>query len=76
MGNPEQLEEAQKRAVICSQCPLNKNNTCSKNLKGKAVTTFVYNGEPREQGKEYAGCGCYLPAKTRSTNSVCPLGKW
>lgn len=23
-----------------------------------------------------ASCGCYIPAKTRSVNSRCPLGKW
>lgn len=23
-----------------------------------------------------AKCGCYIPAKLRSTNSKCPLGKW
>jgi len=23
-----------------------------------------------------ASCGCYIPAKTRSKTSKCPLGKW
>jgi hypothetical protein len=36
----------------------------------------MYNGEQRSPGYKYKGCGCYLPAKTKSPTSSCPLGKW
>lgn len=74
--NQEVKEIAQSRAIICSECPLNINNTCSKNIKGKAVKSGTYNGMTVEEGKEYTGCGCYLPAKTKAPNTSCPLLKW
>ena len=26
--------------------------------------------------KNRGGCGCYIPAKIRSKDSSCPIGKW
>jgi hypothetical protein len=74
--NQEVKELAEKRASICAECPLNVNNVCSKSKSGKAVITFNYKEELRIKDKEYNGCGCYLSAKTRSEESICPLGKW
>lgn len=64
------------RMQICGRCSLNIGNFCSKNKEGYALTKFMYNGEERFPGYKYKGCGCYLPAKTKSPTSSCPLGKW
>jgi hypothetical protein len=61
---------------ICNSCPLNVKGVCSKNKTGKAVTTFVYQGEIRQINLEYKGCGCPLKAKTMNPESHCPIGKW
>jgi hypothetical protein len=69
-------EEAQRRATICSTCPLNKANICSRTISGKVEKDFIYKGEERKAGDFYEGCGCPLSAKTKSPNSQCPLGLW
>lgn len=72
----KEVDLSKSRLTICSSCSLNTNGVCNRNLKGKAVTTFLYNDEIRNLGKEYNGCGCPLKAKTSSPNTKCPLGKW
>lgn len=67
---------ADTRMQICKRCVLNIGNFCSKNKEAYALTKFMYNGETRSPGIKYKGCGCYLPAKTKSPTSSCPLGKW
>jgi hypothetical protein len=52
------------------------DKTCSKLISESAVKTFKYNGELRIEGQIYPGCGCPLVAKTKSPDSLCPLGKW
>ena len=72
----EILAYAEPRAKICSQCPLNINNTCSTKVSGQAIKTFVYQEELRYEGKFYNGCGCPLSKKTKSPESKCPIGLW
>jgi hypothetical protein len=50
-SSPAVREMAARRAVICVDCPSNKNNVCVQ-------------------------CGCWIPAKARSTREACPLSKW
>lgn len=73
---PEILEIAEQRAKICASCPLNVDNYCSRKQTGIAVTTFEYQEELRQEGREYKGCGCPLSKKTKSLDSKCPIGKW
>lgn len=73
--NDSVKESANIKANVCASCPLNVNNYCSKRVNGKAVKDFQYNEELRFEGKEYPGCGCFLPAKLKS-DSQCPLGNW
>lgn len=74
--NPEIEKEAYKKAQICSNCPLNKNNICDSDTEGEVVIDFVYGEEERKKGEKKKGCGCFLVAKTRSPKSQCPLGKF
>lgn len=71
------IEELSKqRFEYCNSCELNKNNTCSSSLQGKAVQDFTYLSEQRFEGNTYQGCGCPLNPKTKSLHSCCPIGKW
>ena len=74
--NPTIKEEAERRASVCAECPLNKNNVCSSKIAAKATKDFTYKGEDRKAGEYYTGCGCPLSAKTKSPSSECPLGRW
>ena len=74
-NTPYDKELAHKKANICATCPLNINNYCSSSTKGKAVKDFKYNDEYRLINNEYNGCGCFIPAKVKSS-SQCPLGKF
>jgi hypothetical protein len=63
----EELSEMGKtRMAICNGCALKSGNMCSSEIKEKHVET----------GELTPGCGCFLPAKTLSKQSNCPLGKW
>jgi hypothetical protein len=73
---PEIEALAKVRASLCAKCELNKDNTCNGNAEAKAVKTFDYHGELRYEGKFYNGCYCWLSKKTRSKESLCPIGKW
>jgi hypothetical protein len=74
-NNDKIKEEAERKASVCAECPLNVNNYCSKQKQGIVVETFEYNEQIRLKGSIQNGCGCFLPAKTRS-DSKCPLGKF
>lgn len=76
--SPELKSKGEKRLLICNNCPLRNNNTCSTSRTGEAVTTFLYRNEktPRQKGVLYKGCGCNISAKTVCDNCQCPLGKW
>lgn len=69
---------AKERAEICSNCPLNTNNTCDSNKVGAVESDFMYKAkdEFRQKGELHFGCGCPLSAKTRSEITQCPLNKW
>lgn len=73
---PEVLKYAEPRATICAGCALNVNNVCSSKVSAEAVKDFDYHGEQRLKGELYSGCGCFLSKKTKSPNSICPLGKF
>lgn len=62
--SPEIEKLAKDRAVHCSTCPLNVNNTCSKK------TTVLHDNTLT------SGCGCPLAGLLRSEESKCVLGKW
>ncbi len=68
--------EAERRFPICLNCPLRKDDVCSRDMKGEVVKTFTYYNKIREAGSEYNGCGCSLHAKVLSPDAKCPLGKW
>lgn len=74
--NDEVKDLASHRMNICNGCFVKVDNTCSKLVSESAVKTFKYNGELRIEGQIYPGCGCPLVAKTKSPDSLCPLGKW
>jgi len=64
------------RRSICQDCPLKDGLRCAKEKSGLAVTSFKYEGEFRNEGQEYSGCGCFTEWKTTLINFNCPLGKW
>lgn len=80
----EPLEEEQIiRAKICALCPMKSFKSKIdvfaidkvQEISGyvcdnKKVAPHVITGEMTK------GCGCYLPAKIRSNEGGCPLGKW
>lgn len=59
---------AEKRLNSCHVCILRTGNKCDSYRTAPHILT----------GKEVSGCGCYLAAKTLSTdlNTKCPMGKW
>ena len=75
-NNDEVKDLASHRMNICNGCFVKVDKTCSKLVSESAVKTFKYNGELRIEGQIYSGCGCPLVAKTKSPDSLCPLGKW
>jgi hypothetical protein len=56
-------KDPHNRIEICKRCECFDKNWCSKD-KCKALDGLR------------AGCGCYLPAKTRLEFANCPRGKW
>lgn len=57
---------AAERMAICNTCPVRTGLLCNPFKHGPHAVT----------GEKTFGCGCPLPAKTRSKDSKCPLGKW
>jgi len=57
---------SEERLEICNDCDLRSGNMCSPLKYGIHVETQEIK----------SGCGCNLSAKTLSTWSKCPLGKW
>jgi len=59
---------AETRLNLCHTCVLRKGNFCNRNDTAMNIKT----------GQLVNGCGCYLAAKTLSTdkNTTCPMGKW
>lgn len=69
--------EAERRQSICDSCPLNVKGFCSTSKTGKVKEDFMYLGNKRKKDEVYAGCGCFLAAKTLSVGSTdCPLNYW
>lgn len=64
--DPHTKQLSAKRLVLCNSCDIRTGNTCDPRKSGEHVVT-------KELRK---GCGCNISAKTLSTNSKCPLGKW
>lgn len=62
-----------KRAIICSSCPLKTGNTCNPKKYLNPQTMEV---SERPRRGFYKGCGCRLSAKQKSKNSKCPAGLW
>lgn len=62
-------ELALKRANICATCPFAQ-------MSGGVYTIVVDNKTKNIRGMSCGKCGCPLSAKVRSTEDVCPLGKW
>lgn len=75
-NNEDAKPVGEARMKICSKCPLNVNNTCSKFKIGVVVDDFNYKGEFRAKGSIQKGCGCPLRMKVLSPESQCPLGKF
>lgn len=65
---PEIKVIAEARLNLCNVCVLRSGNRCSTQETAMNVKT----------GKLVSGCGCYLAAKTLSTDkdTECPMGKW
>lgn len=58
---------SQRRLRHCKTCTLfSDHGSCDSKKSGLNIKT----------GKLVNGCGCYMPAKTKLTKAVCPLGKW
>ena len=76
LNNPELKLKSEKRLLICDECPLRDNNTCSRNRTGVVVKTFTYLNENRIKGQIVRGCGCNLASKSLCNLCACPLGKW
>ena len=64
--DPEIKRQAEIRFRHCRTCTLRSGNVCNKDATAQHIKT----------GKLEKGCGCNLAAKTKSPNSVCPIGKW
>jgi len=45
-------------------------------LEAKRRIEICVTCEKFRKNKSCAICGCYMPAKVRSTKSVCPIEKW
>ncbi|CAL2085106.1 hypothetical protein [Tenacibaculum sp. 190524A02b] len=61
-------EEAEKRASICSNCPLSKKGLHAALLPDMSIDKI--------EGLYCTDCGCPLSAKVRSKTTDCPKGKW
>lgn len=72
----EESNAVNVRLSECEKCEIRDGSWCSKEKYGRAVKDLEYKKEKRQKGMMYSGCGCYLPIKTRSLLSKCPLGKW
>tara|TARA_R110000868_G_C10395069_1_gene720742 strand:+ start:222 stop:482 length:261 start_codon:yes stop_codon:yes gene_type:complete len=57
---------AEKRLLHCNVCSTRTGNTCdpSKKILNENTNQYVY------------GCGCNISAKTLSSETKCPAGKW
>jgi len=65
MLDEETRKLSQKRLEICGSCPL------------KTAAGFCDPTKKIKVGdKEYQGCGCFLPAKTKVKDESCPAKKW
>lgn len=64
------------RLEICGKCHMNNNGTCSKQRSGYAIKDFVYKEEWRIKGHVYKGCNCPTIVKSKSPESICPIGKF
>jgi hypothetical protein len=64
--DPDTKRLSEDRLLLCDSCDIRTGNTCDPRKKGEHVAT----------GQLVGGCGCNISAKTLSTNSKCPLGKW
>jgi len=72
----EQNEEAKRKILICKDCKfLTKTLTCNPFFTGAVVKDFTCGKKSYKKGQIVKGCGCYIPAKARSS-SCCPTGKW
>lgn len=63
--DPALKQEAEKKLLICNECPMRTGNSCDPNKQIMHET----------KGVLVKGCGCNLTAKILS-NSACPAGKW
>lgn len=64
--DPETKKVSEDRLMLCNICDIRTGNTCDPRKLGEHV----------DNGRLVRGCGCNISAKTLSTNSKCPLGKW
>ena len=72
----ETNEETKRKILICKECDLlTKTLNCNPTKKGTVVKDFTCRNNKYNVGQIRRGCGCYIPAKARSS-SCCPLGKW
>ena len=64
-----------KRTKICRACPIcdQENEICNAHLYLNPINNDV-STEPKEGYLK--GCGCWLHAKIKNSNSHCPCGKW
>lgn len=61
--------EQEKRAKICSECPLKTHHQALNIIDGDYTTKEV-------KGYTCDECHCYLPAKIRVNNEECPKLYW
>ena len=64
--DPKIKQLASTRMLICDNCDIREENTCSTEIYGIHTKTGILAN----------GCGCNIAAKTLSPNSECPLGYW
>jgi hypothetical protein len=78
LNDPELKAKSEKRLLICNECHMRDNNTCSKKRTGFVIKTFKYGNEEvdRMKGQMVKGCGCMLSMKSLCKECKCPRGLW
>jgi hypothetical protein len=78
LNDPPLKAKSEKRLLICNECHMRDNNTCSKKRTGFVIKTFRYGNEEvdRMKGQMVKGCGCSLSAKSLCDNCKCPANYW
>ncbi len=72
----ETNEDTKRKILICKKCDmLTDTLNCNPFKVGEVVKDFACGKNVYKKGMLKRGCGCYIPAKARSS-SCCPLGKW